>query len=289
MLALLLAACGITGAYPCQQDSQCLDGAAMGICQPDGWCSFPAEGCASGQQYGSHAGDGVAGMCVDDSATTGGADGPITASATGGGASDDAATDAGPTDDGADPTIGSLEDTSPLDDGDTGAASTSDDPSTTGTTSDVDPTEPASDASTSDVTDGMLPTCGNGILEPPEQCDGDDVDGQSCQSVFGDDGTLLCTDDCTFDGSMCIPLDDDAYLPCLVEDDCSATEICYLDAGNGTCLAGCDEADDCPSLAGAQLPICDMDGTCKLPCGEDAQCPKPMRCDPTPTGNFCLY
>jgi hypothetical protein len=48
------------------------------------------------------------------------------------------------------------------------------------------------------------PTCGNGILEWPEVCDGDDLGGQTCQSQGFDGGDLACEPDCTgFDVSGC--------------------------------------------------------------------------------------
>jgi hypothetical protein len=62
--------CGCTsGAFACEDDLGCgLDG----MCQADGWCSFPDDGCPSGQRYGEHSGGGLGGMCVDPFGTTGG-------------------------------------------------------------------------------------------------------------------------------------------------------------------------------------------------------------------------
>ena len=48
------------------------------------------------------------------------------------------------------------------------------------------------------------PICGNGILEWPEVCDGDDLGGQTCQSQGYDGGDLACNPDCSgFDFSGC--------------------------------------------------------------------------------------
>lgn len=46
--------------------------------------------------------------------------------------------------------------------------------------------------------------CGDGVVEGSEQCDGEDLNGQSCEDVgnyIG--GTLGCDTDCTFDTSLC--------------------------------------------------------------------------------------
>ena len=45
--------------------------------------------------------------------------------------------------------------------------------------------------------------CGNGIIEPPEDCDGTNLGGQTCVSLGFTGGTLACATDCTFDTSGC--------------------------------------------------------------------------------------
>lgn len=46
--------------------------------------------------------------------------------------------------------------------------------------------------------------CNNGIIEPDEECDGDDLNGQSCVELKYVSGELGCTsDDCTFDTTGC--------------------------------------------------------------------------------------
>lgn len=57
--------------FECEQASQCRGADGGGLCQPDGYCSFPDEGCPSGQRYGEHAGGGVAGACVPPSEGSG--------------------------------------------------------------------------------------------------------------------------------------------------------------------------------------------------------------------------
>jgi alpha-tubulin suppressor-like RCC1 family protein len=46
--------------------------------------------------------------------------------------------------------------------------------------------------------------CGNNIKEESEVCDGTDVDGETCESLGLDEGTLVCRTDCSgFDASGC--------------------------------------------------------------------------------------
>ena len=47
------------------------------------------------------------------------------------------------------------------------------------------------------------PVCGNALREPPEQCDGADLGGQSCSSLGEGTGTVVCRADCTLDTSGC--------------------------------------------------------------------------------------
>ncbi len=46
--------------------------------------------------------------------------------------------------------------------------------------------------------------CGNGLLEPGEECDGDNLNGQSCESMGFARGNLGCSDTCTFDYKQCV-------------------------------------------------------------------------------------
>ena len=47
------------------------------------------------------------------------------------------------------------------------------------------------------------PVCGNGVLEPGEECDGSDLGGQTCSDFGFDQGSLACTGQCTIDTSDC--------------------------------------------------------------------------------------
>lgn len=50
---------------------------------------------------------------------------------------------------------------------------------------------------------GCQPVCGDGVVEGSEQCDGNDLNGQTCQSLGLGFGTLACNVDCTFNVSGC--------------------------------------------------------------------------------------
>ncbi len=65
---------------------------------------------------------------------------------------------------------------------------------------------------TSDASDGSGDTapaavCGNGIIEAGEDCEGGDLDGQTCLSLGLTDGVLTCGSDCAFRTGQC------AYCP----------------------------------------------------------------------------
>ncbi|MBU0636388.1 hypothetical protein KKE06_05165, partial [Candidatus Micrarchaeota archaeon] len=45
--------------------------------------------------------------------------------------------------------------------------------------------------------------CGNNTKEGLEECDGTDLDSQTCATQGFDEGTLVCAGDCTFDTSGC--------------------------------------------------------------------------------------
>jgi hypothetical protein len=49
----------------------------------------------------------------------------------------------------------------------------------------------------------QAPNCGNGLLNPGEACDGNNLNGQTCQSLGYDGGTLACTPGCLLDTTGC--------------------------------------------------------------------------------------
>lgn len=278
---LLVGGCGLSAAFPCDVDADCIDGGRLGLCQPDGWCSFPDDGCGSGQRYGTHAGDGLAGLCVDEPNTTG-------AIETGAIESDATAADSN------DPSLTTFEETGPIDAGGDTSTSGIDDGTTSGATAVTSIS--ASNSATlegpppdSGGSEGMTDLCGNGIVDGNEMCDGDDLDQQDCASLDLGTGMISCTETCELDLSMCVPDDDDTdYGPCTLATDCDEM-ICHMFAGNGTCLPSCMMDGDCPLLRGALDPVCSIDGFCLIPCTMEADCPEPMRCDDSMYGTVCLW
>ncbi len=47
--------------------------------------------------------------------------------------------------------------------------------------------------------------CGDGVIEGPEDCEGEDLNGETCESLGYQSGTLSCDIACDFDTSDCVP------------------------------------------------------------------------------------
>ncbi|MFH2008630.1 MAG: DUF4215 domain-containing protein, partial [bacterium] len=81
------------------------------------------------------------------------------------------------------------------------------------------------------------PVCGDGVIDPGEECDGSVLGGATCQGRGFDNGALACGDGCTFDETGCF---DD---PRCGDGNVDAGEVC--DDGNNSSGDGC--AADCLS------------------------------------------
>jgi len=72
----------------------------------------------------------------------------------------------------------------------------------------VDTTEGMGTTESVDTTEGMDTTagetCGNGMLDEGEDCDGDELGDADCMGQGFVGGTLACADDCTFDTTECV-------------------------------------------------------------------------------------
>jgi hypothetical protein len=92
---------------------------------------------------------------------------------------------------------------------------------------------------------GTPAICGNGILEPGEPCDGGNLGGRTCSTVFCGGGTLACLPDCSgFDSSECTacPVCGDGV--CDLGEDCSNCADDCISESAATCGNGiCDSAD----------------------------------------------
>jgi hypothetical protein len=64
-------------------------------------------------------------------------------------------------------------------------------------------TSTASTSTTTATTSTTLSRCGNGRLDPGEQCDGSNLFGRDCATLGFTGGTLACRPDCLFDTSHC--------------------------------------------------------------------------------------
>lgn len=135
------------------------------------------------------------------------------------------------------------------------------------------PTPLASASPTPPTPTGGGALCGNGVIDPGEECDGADLDGNDCEDAYGGfngcTGTLACTSDCRFDGSACRCdcLDDsDCTFPIssglddLIELDCTGF---FCEPGDGECaadyeclLGGVCEAGFCRTSPEPTLEIC---------------------------------
>ena len=306
---LASSACG-SALFVCGGDDDCAGAGAAGVCEAQGWCSFPDESCASGRHFGELAGDGLAGTCVpsaDDTSGPGTAGSGSTAPGTSASTTpsgSQSGTESNGTDD---PTIASLEggpSTSPGEssgndthaaacgDGFIDAGEACDDGNNNGAGGDCRADCQLNVCGDGDVggaeeCDGtpdcmkscQLPECGNGQLDPREQCDvGVDPPARLlCSSIGYVSGNYTC-DNCVLDLSECEGCGANGcqYGPCQADDDCDDGEQCSALA-NEFCSALCETDDDC---AGDIAQVClGLEGAplC-LPVCVDGVCPAGLDC-----------
>ena len=63
-MLLLAAGCAHKTAYTCSSSDQCVHAGVQGVCEAQGYCSFPDMSCAGGQRFEPSAGGGLGGTCV---------------------------------------------------------------------------------------------------------------------------------------------------------------------------------------------------------------------------------
>jgi hypothetical protein len=150
---------------------------------------------------------------------------------------------------------------------------------------------PSSPTSATVVRGLCVGVCGDGFIDPPpfgdEQCDGDELGGETCESLGFDGGTLECTRKCTFDDRGCFNNPDPPEDPEPEAGDClevinSCADItgdgCYPDGpgsygkgGSGTGGFGglyCPDNGDLPQVCGFSLVDEKLTPTC-------LECPEP--------------
>jgi hypothetical protein len=226
----LTPACHDAGVFHCQTNGECAMDAIAGLCQPTGYCSFPADDCASRQRYGDYAPPDLAGACVPIPGESGGVESADASGGSESGTPEPAGSDDGETD--PDPTaatssgVDAGSESGAVDGGDTGA--------------DTNATTPTG--------------CGNGIVEGTEACDGSDFGGLSCADFAFPDGELGCDAACgAVDAGGCggcgeaitAPGDDVCPEQC---DDCQGNVCLILCTAPGVCSGGtleCPDGWDC--------------------------------------------
>jgi alpha-tubulin suppressor-like RCC1 family protein len=124
--------------------------------------------------------------------------------------------------------------------------------------------------------------CGNGIAENErgqgEQCDGADLDGQTCQSMGFAGGTLACNDDCGYDLSGCSTLCGNGVID--EDEQCDATRLGGADCvsagywyGTLRCGLGCVwDTSACVGavdLAPGSMQLCLLDSNGQTRCRGD--------------------
>lgn len=62
--AAVLAGCANRSPYTCSSSDQCVLGGETGLCEPEGFCSFPDTGCEGGRRFEPNAGNGLGGTCA---------------------------------------------------------------------------------------------------------------------------------------------------------------------------------------------------------------------------------
>lgn len=142
-------------------------------------------------------------------------------------------------DDGGDGNDGNDGNESPITGDTTAATEATSTPMPTSTSVSSEPTEtnPTTENPTTISTSGgvdetgPVPTCNDGVVDPGEDCDLGDLDGQTCESLGRGTGFLLCDINCHFDTTGCFGQD-----PVCGDGVINANEQC--DCGGNECTGG---------------------------------------------------
>ncbi len=157
----------------------------------------------------------------------------------------------------------------------------------TGTGSASDDSSPPPTSDDSNASNNTLPTfeCGNGVLDPNEECEGDDLDAQTCDNFGYNGGQLGCTADCRYDPSMCnaaavcgdgvIDADKGESCDCGGQGSpCTAAQLANLGCANfdspkGVAFGGGTLKCNSPTACGYNVDACTYCGDNKRNGGED--------------------
>ncbi|EDM73549.1 hypothetical protein PPSIR1_27038, partial [Plesiocystis pacifica SIR-1] len=153
---------------------------------------------------------------------------------------------------------------------------------TTTTTDGGSSSESESESSSSESETGD--DCGNGVIDPGEECDGAQINGANCVDAGFFGGDVSCSAACTLDESGCSndQPDEGFWSPCSSDADCSdGADMCADLFPDPYCTTSCNSDADCAGIgqvAGAAEPTCAFFGFCYLDCGGGGFCPSPMTC-----------
>src|SRR5262245_23932871 len=118
---------------------------------------------------------------------------------------------------------------------------------------------------------GVSAQCGNGVAEPGEDCDGEDLRGKSCSEFGFNSGDLVCHAECVFDLRGCASVeicdngdddDGDSDKDCDASD-CAGSVACEV-CGDGQ-ITGDEQCEDGNTTAGDCCDAsCHAEAGCEL-------------------------
>jgi hypothetical protein len=132
------------------------------------------------------------------------------------------------------------------------------------------------------------PVCGNGTIEDGEECDGDDLAGETCPHLGYDGGSLLCTE-CKLDTSSCTTICGDGLIH--GDEQCDGTNLnarrcdtVGFDEGILACGPECayDVSGCCCTDGRPGCPVCPV-------CGNGVREPPFEMCDGADLGGQTCY
>jgi hypothetical protein len=106
--------------------------------------------------------------------------------------------------------------------------------------------------------------CGNGIREREEECDGDDLGGETCESYGFGGGALVCSSVCSFDLSGCLTCGNGVKE---LGEECDGNDLGAASCADAGCAAGAPRCTSTCTLDYGvcdQCPTCDGDGVCEI-------------------------
>jgi hypothetical protein len=106
--------------------------------------------------------------------------------------------------------------------------------------------------------------CGNNIREREEECDGDDLGGETCESYGFGGGNLACSSTCSFDLSGCLTCGNGVRE---LGEACDGSDLGAASCADAGCAAGSPRCTSTCTLdyeACERCPTCDGDGVCEI-------------------------